>query len=53
MPWRIENTLNNLGANFVKNKAWEPYAVQDGNLITGQQQMSGAKTAELVLSALK
>jgi putative intracellular protease/amidase len=28
------------------------FAVGDGNLITGQQQYSGAKVAELVVDAL-
>ena len=32
---------------------FESFAVRDGNLITGQQQNSGAKAAELVLKALE
>lgn len=53
MPWRIEDELNTLGANFVQGGVWEAYATQDGNLITGQQQMSGAKVAELVIKNLE
>lgn len=31
---------------------FRPHAVRDGNLITGQQQYSGAAAARLVISAL-
>jgi putative intracellular protease/amidase len=53
MPFRIENEARAKGANFVCGAAFEPFAIQDGNLITGQQQNSGSKTAELVIAALK
>ena len=36
----------------VVHKPFEPFAVRDGNLITGQQQHSGAAAAELVIQAL-
>jgi putative intracellular protease/amidase len=52
MPFRIEDEAKKLGANFVTKEAFAPHAVQDGNLITGQQQNSGAETAKLVLAAL-
>jgi putative intracellular protease/amidase len=52
MPFRIEDEANKLGANFVTKEAFASHAVQDGNLITGQQQNSGAETAKLVLAAL-
>lgn len=32
---------------------FDPHAVREGNLITGQQQNSGYKTAKLVLEALE
>lgn len=53
MPWRIEDTLINMGAHFRSGQLWENFAVRDGNLITGQQQMSGGKTAKLVIDALE
>ncbi len=53
MPFRIEDEAKKLGANFVKAGAFEPYAVKDGNLITGQQQNSGEVTAKLVIKALE
>jgi putative intracellular protease/amidase len=52
MPFRIEDEAKQLGANFVTKEAFASYAVQDGNLITGQQQNSGAETAKFVLAAL-
>lgn len=52
MPFRIEDEAQKLGANFLTEAAFSPYAVRDGNLITGQQQNSGHATAKLVLEAL-
>lgn len=52
MPWRIEDELNALGANFVHAGLWRPFAVRDGNLVTGQQNFSGLETARLVIEAL-
>ena len=40
------------GANYVEGGVWKPFAVRDGRLITGQQQYSGTKVAELVIHAL-
>ncbi|HVN99415.1 MAG TPA: type 1 glutamine amidotransferase domain-containing protein [Steroidobacteraceae bacterium] len=52
MPWRIEDELKALGANYVQAGLWRSFAVRDGNLITGQQNFSGAETARLVIEAL-
>ncbi|HEY9695257.1 MAG TPA: type 1 glutamine amidotransferase domain-containing protein [Oculatellaceae cyanobacterium] len=52
MPFRIEDEAKKLGANFLTKEPFAAYAVQDGNLITGQQQNSGHETAKLVLQAL-
>ena len=52
MPWRIEDELKALGANYVQAGLWRSFAIRDGNLITGQQNFSGAETAELVIAAL-
>jgi putative intracellular protease/amidase len=52
MPWRIEDEMKRIGANFVQAGLWRPFAIRDGNLITGQQNFSGAATAELLLQAL-
>lgn len=52
MPWRIEDELKALGANYIQAGLWKSFAVRDGNLITGQQNFSGAETARLVITAL-
>ncbi|MES2671692.1 MAG: type 1 glutamine amidotransferase domain-containing protein [Pseudomonadota bacterium] len=52
MPWRIEDALRARGANYVQAGLWRSFAVRDGNLITGQQNFSGAETARLVIEAL-
>ena len=52
MPFRIEDEARKLGADFKKANAFEAFAIRDGNLITGQQQHSGAEVAKLVIEAL-
>ena len=52
MPWRIEDELRERGANFVQGGMWRGFAVRDGNLITGQQNFSGAETARLIIETL-
>jgi len=52
MPWRIEDELSKLGANYVQAGLWRAFAVRDGNLVTGQQNFSGKRTAELVIEAV-
>jgi putative intracellular protease/amidase len=52
MPFRIEDELKKLGANYVQAGLWRGFAVRDGNLITGQQNFSGAEIADTVIRAL-
>jgi putative intracellular protease/amidase len=52
MPWRIEDELRALGANFIQAGLWKGFAVRDGNLITGQQNFSGGETADLIVETL-
>jgi putative intracellular protease/amidase len=52
MPWRIEDELRAIGANYIQAGLWRGFAVRDGNLITGQQSQSGMETAELLAAAL-
>jgi putative intracellular protease/amidase len=52
MPWRIEDELKKIGANFVQAGLWRGFAVRDGNLITGQQNFSGEETARLLVETL-
>ena len=51
-PWRIEDELKKVGANYIQAGLWKGFAIRDGNLITGQQNFSGLETAELVIEAL-
>jgi len=51
-PFRIEDEATRLGAIFVKGPPYQPHAIRDDQLITGQQQQSGGLAAELVLKAL-
>jgi hypothetical protein len=51
MPWRIEDELKALGANYIQAGLWKGFAVRDGNLITGQQNFSGSETAALIIEA--
>ncbi|WGV16346.1 type 1 glutamine amidotransferase domain-containing protein [Fuscovulum ytuae] len=52
-PFWIEEEAKKIeGTNFVTANMFKPFALRDGNLITGQQQYSGAAAAELVVQAL-
>jgi putative intracellular protease/amidase len=52
MPWRIEDELKKLGANYVQAGLWKGFAIRDGNLVTGQQNFSGGETADLIVETL-
>lgn len=52
MPWRIEDALRELGANFIQAGAFRPFAIRDGNLVTGQQNFSGGEVARVILEAV-
>jgi putative intracellular protease/amidase len=52
VPYRIEDELRKRGANYVQGGLFKAFAVRDGRLITGQQQYSSTKVAELVIAAL-
>lgn len=52
MPWRLEDALKERGANYVQAGLFKSFAIADGWLITGQQQYSGRKVAQLLVEAL-
>jgi putative intracellular protease/amidase len=52
MPWRLEDVLKQRGANYVNGGLFKAFAVRDGRLITGQQQYSGRRVAQIVIEAL-
>ncbi len=52
MPWRIEDEMKKLGANYIQAGLWRGFATRDGNLVTGQQNFSPLETAEVLVHAL-
>jgi putative intracellular protease/amidase len=52
MPWRIEDEMKKLGANYIQAGLWKGFAIRDGNLVTGQQNFSGGETAKVIIEAL-
>lgn len=52
-PYRIETEARKIrGTNFKVAAPFSSYAIADGNLITGQQQNSGAAAAQLLVKQL-
>lgn len=52
VPFQLESRLRELGALFVGAANWQPFAVRDGQFITGQNPQSSRLVAEHVLRAL-
>lgn len=53
-PFRIEDEARKMpNSQFVVGAPFSAFAIQDGNLITGQQQNSGAAAAKLVIAELE
>ena len=53
VPFLVEDMMNENGGIFSKKGDWEAYAIQDGNLITGQNPASSELVAEKLLASLK
>jgi putative intracellular protease/amidase len=53
VPFLVEDMLKENGGKYSKGDDWAAYAVQDGNLITGQNPASSKLVAEKLLEALK
>lgn len=53
VPFLVEDMLQENGGIYSKKEDWAAYAVQDGNLITGQNPASSEVVAEKLLAALK
>jgi putative intracellular protease/amidase len=52
-PFWIEEEARKIAdTNFVVSGMFKPFAIRDGNLVTGQQQYSGTAAADLVVEAL-
>lgn len=52
VPFLVEDMLKANGGIYSKESDWAPYAVQDGNLITGQNPASSELVAEKLLASL-
>src|SRR3954468_9348288 len=52
VPFLVEVMLKQNGGDYSKAADWQPYAVTDGNLITGQNPASSAETARALQAAL-
>jgi putative intracellular protease/amidase len=53
VPFMLESRLRELGGVFESGGDWQPHAVQDGKLITGQNPMSSELVGEKILHALQ
>jgi len=52
VPFLLEDMLIKNGGVYSKIEDWQPYAVQDGLLITGQNPASSEKVADLLMKTL-
>jgi putative intracellular protease/amidase len=52
VPFLVEDMLQANGGNYAKVADWQPYAVADGLLITGQNPASSEPAAEMLLKQL-
>jgi putative intracellular protease/amidase len=52
MPFRVEDELKRRGANYVQGGLFKAFTVRDGRLLTGQQQYSGRKVAQMLIEVL-
>lgn len=53
VPFLLEDRLRELGGRYEKGPDWQPFALRDGNLVTGQNPMSSELTARYAIEALK
>ena len=52
VPFLLEDALQSNGATYSKVGDWQPYAVEDGLLITGQNPASSTLVAQKLLNQL-
>ena len=53
VPFLVEDMLKSRGGRYSKAPDWQPYAVTDGNLITGQNPASSEVVANALLEQLR
>jgi putative intracellular protease/amidase len=52
VPFLVEDMLKENGGKYTKVADWQPHAVTDGNVITGQNPASSESTAKALLAQL-
>ena len=52
VPFLLQSKLESLGARVESAPNFEPFAIADGRLVTGQNPASARKTADLTLEAV-
>jgi putative intracellular protease/amidase len=52
MPWRVEDAFKQRGANYIQGGRFKAFVARDGRLITGQQQYSSRKVADVLIEVL-
>lgn len=53
VPFLLETRIRGLGANYQSGPDFQPFAVRDGKLVTGQNPASSGEVARLVLQAIR
>jgi putative intracellular protease/amidase len=53
VPFLLEDRLKDLGAHIETAPPFQPFAVRDGRLVTGQNPASSALVATKILEALR
>jgi len=52
VPFLVEDELLRLGATFEKRANWQPFAIVDGRLVTGQNPASSTSAAQALVKLL-
>jgi putative intracellular protease/amidase len=52
VPFLVEDELMRLGAVFEKRRNWQPFAITDGRLVTGQNPASSTYAAKALMKLL-
>jgi putative intracellular protease/amidase len=53
MPFLLESRLAELGGRYESGPNWQPFAIRDGRLVTGQNPRSSALVARETLAAIE
>lgn len=52
VPFLVEDELKAKGGNYSKGPDWQPYVLEDGLLLTGQNPASSGPAAKALLAML-